>query len=396
MNVETKLIQNKLGLLKLAEKLGNVTEACEVYGYSRDSFYRIKELFDTGGSIALKEVSRRKPNVKNRIEPAIEEAVVQMAKNEPALGQLRVSNELKKKGIFISPCGVRCVWLRHDLETFVKRLKALEARVAEEGLILTEAQMIALERKKEKREATGEIETEHPGYLGAQDTYYVGNIKGVGRIYQQTFIDTYSKVAMAKLYDRKNAITAADMLNDTVLPFFEEQQIPLLRILTDRGTEYCGKAEYHEYELYLQIESIDHSKTKARSPQTNGICERFHRTIQDEFYAIAFRKKLYSTLEEMQKDLDEWIMQYNNDRTHSGKYCFGRTPMQTFYDSKQLAKAKRIDELLQNDANFNLPDKTKTGAAQQQPARDSLADGNEKTVEQPSTVFQNTFLSQMP
>jgi hypothetical protein len=251
MNVETKLIQNKLGLLKLAEKLGNVTEACEVYGYSRDSFYRIKELFDTGGSIALKEVSRRKPNVKNRIEPAIEEAVVQMAKNEPALGQLRVSNELKKKGIFISPCGVRCVWLRHDLETFVKRLKALEARIAEEGLILTEAQMIALERKKEKREATGEIETEHPGYLGSQDTYYVGNIKGVGRIYQQTFIDTYSKVAMAKLYDRKNAITAADMLNDTVLPFFEEQQIPLLRILTDRGTEYCGKAEYHEYELYL-------------------------------------------------------------------------------------------------------------------------------------------------
>jgi transposase InsO family protein len=145
----------------------------------------------------------------------------------------------------------------------------------------TEAQMIAMERKREKREAFGEIETEHPGYLGAQDTYYVGNIKGVGRIYQQTFIDTYSKVAFAKIYDRKNAITAADMLNDKVMPFFEEQQIPLLRILTDRGTEYCGKAEYHEYELYLRIENVEHSKTKVKSPQSNGICERFHRTIQD-------------------------------------------------------------------------------------------------------------------
>jgi transposase InsO family protein len=168
-----------------------------------------------------------------------------------------VSNELKKRGLFVSPCGVRCVWLRHDLETFSKRLKGLETRIAQEGIILTEAQMLAMERKKEKKEATGEIETEHPGYLGAQDTYYVGNIKGVGRIYQQTFIDTYSKVAMAKLYDRKNAITAADMVNDKVLPFFEEQQIPLLRILTDRGTEYCGKAEYHEYELYLQISSVN-------------------------------------------------------------------------------------------------------------------------------------------
>jgi len=126
--------------------------------------------------------------------------------------------------------------------------------------------MAAMERKKEKRESTAEIETEHPGYLGAQDTYYVGNIKGVGRIYQQTFIDTYSKVAMAKLYDRKNALTAADMLNDVVLPFFEEEQLPLLRILTDRGTEFCGKPDYHQYELYLQIEGIEHSKTKARSP----------------------------------------------------------------------------------------------------------------------------------
>jgi transposase InsO family protein len=343
MRTETKLIKTKLGLINLAEQLGNVSQACRVMGYSRDSFYRIKDLYDTGGELALQEVSRRKGIPKNRVEPHIEQAVVEFAVDQPAMGQLRAANELRKKGIFISPCGVRCVWQRHDLETFSKRLAALEAKVAQEGIILTEAQLIAMERKREKREASGEIETEHPGYLGAQDTYYVGNIKGVGRIYQQTFIDTYSKVAFAKLYDRKNAITAADMLNDKVVPFFEEQQIPLLRILTDRGTEYCGKAEYHEYELYLTIENIEHSKTKVKSPQSNGICERFHRTIQDEFYAVAFRKKLYESLEALQTDLDTWISDYNQQRTHTGKYCYGRTPWETFLASKDLARDKMVD-----------------------------------------------------
>lgn len=353
MNIETKLIKTKVGLLNLAEQLGNVSQACKVMGYSRDSFYRIKELYETGGEMALQEVSRKKPIPKNRIEAHIEEAVVNMAFENPALGQLRVSNELRKTGLFVSPCGVRCVWLRHDLETFAKRLKALEAKVAQEGIILTEAQMIAMERKKEKREAIGEIETEHPGYLGAQDTYYVGNIKGVGRIYQQTFIDTYSKVAFAKLYDRKNAITAADMVNDQVLPFFEEHEIPLLRILTDRGTEYCGKPEYHEFELYLTLEGIEHSKTKVKSPQSNGICERFHRTIQDEFYAIAFRKKLYQSIEELQKDLDEWLEYYNKTRTHSGKYCFGKTPLETFLDSLQMAKEKLLNNVYLESENVN-------------------------------------------
>ena len=156
----------------------------------------------------------------------------------------------------------------------------------------------------------------------------MGQLKGVGRIYQQTFVDTYSKVAFAKLYTTKIPITAADMLNlnDKVLPYFKEHDLPMLRILTDRGTEYCGRVDQHDYQLYLAINDIDHTKTKAMSPQTNGICERFHKAILNEFYQVTFRKKLYSTMEELQKDLDDWMYSYNNYRTtHQGKICCGRT-----------------------------------------------------------------------
>lgn len=345
LHTTNPIIKHKAGLLNLAEELGNVSKACKIMGFSRDTFYRYQELAQEGGVDALIDRSKRKPNVKNRVDEAIEKAVLDYAINQPAHGQHRTSNELRKQGIFVSGSGVRSIWVRHGVENFKKRLRALEAKVAAEGILLTDNQVAALERKKLDDEACGEIETHHPGYLGSQDTFYVGNLKGVGRIYQQTFVDTYSKVAFAKLYTSKTPITSADILNDRVLPFFDQNELPMLRILTDRGTEYCGRMDQHDYQLYLAINDIDHTKTKAQSPQTNGICERFHKTILQEFYQVTFRKKLYVTLEELQKDLDEWIKYYNNERTHQGKMCCGRTPLETLLDGKQIWAEKNLAQI---------------------------------------------------
>lgn len=343
MTIQQKIIKNKAGLLSLAEELQNVSKACKIMGFSRDTFYRYKELVDEGGMENLIDKTRKKPNLKNRIDEEVERAVVQMATDFPAYGQTRASNELRKKGIFVSGAGVRCAWLRHNLETFKKRLIAVEKQAAEKGLVLTEAQVQALEKKKIEDQAHGEIETAHPGYLGSQDTFYVGTLKGVGRIYQQTFVDTYAKVAFCKLYNTKTPITSADLLNDRVIPFFETYSVPLLRILTDRGTEYCGKPDAHDYQLYLAINDIDHTRTKTRHPQTNGICERFHKTILQEFYQVTFRKKIYKTLEELQADLDQWVQQYNEERTHQGKMCNGRTPMKTFLDGLTIVREKILN-----------------------------------------------------
>jgi transposase InsO family protein len=196
--------------------------------------------------------------------------------------------------------------------------------------VLTESQVQALESAREEKQAHGEIETHHPGFLLGQDTYYVGYIKGIGKIYQQTGIDTFSNVGFAKLYSDRTGLTAADFQNDKVLPFFDGHSIRVLRTLTDRGREYCGRTENHPYQLYLHLAEIEHSRTKARHPQTNGATERLNQIVGEEFYQVAFRKTLYTSLEQLQGDLDAYMRRYNEERTNQGKRCQGRTPMETF------------------------------------------------------------------
>jgi len=336
MTRDQYLIKRKLNILDLGDQLGNISEACRKLGISRQHYYDIRKAVEEEGVQGLLEKSRKVARVRNRVAPEIEEAVLEYALQYPVQGPIRVSNELKKAGHIISAGGVRTVWLRHDLEVKAKRLKRLEKWAAENNGILTESQVVALEKVKEKQEAHGEIETFHPGFLIAQDTCYIGTIKGVGRIYQQTGIDTYSNVGFAKVYCEKTALVAADFLNDKVLPFFDEHWVGVLRVLTDRGTEYNGLADNHPYQLFLHLNGVEHSTTKVRHPQTNGCAERLNQIIQEEFYSVAFRKKLYTTLEEVQADLDIFMVWYNTQRTNQGKNCQGKTPMETFEAGKEL------------------------------------------------------------
>ena len=336
MTREQYVIKRKMNVLDLGRELGNISDACRKLGISRQHYYDIRKAVTEEGVQGLLEKSRKVARVRNRVDSAVEEAILQYVLEYPTHGQVRVANELRKKGLDISAGGVRSVWLRHDLEVKSKRLKRLEKWAVENTAILTESQVEALERVKEADEAHGEIETFHPGFLVAQDTCYVGTIKGVGRIYQQTGIDTYSNVGFAKVYSEKTALVAADFMNDKVLPFFDEQGMVVLRVLTDRGTEYNGLADNHPYELFLHLNGIDHSTTKVRHPQTNGCVERLNQIIQDEFYAVAFRKRLYSNLEEVQTDLDIFMLEYNTQRTNQGKRCQGKTPMETLEAGREL------------------------------------------------------------
>ena len=346
MTQQEYVIKRKLNILDLAETLGNISEAAKRSGVSRKHIYDIKKTLREEGVAGLIEKTKRVPRVANRFNKEVEEAILAYSLHFPTHGQTRTANELNRKHRWnISAGGVRSLWLRHGLEVMSKRLKRLEEHSAKNGVILTESQVQALEEQKAKAEECGEVETHHSGFLFAQDTYYVGHIKGIGKIYQQTGIDTYSNIGFAKVYNQKTSLEASDFLNDKVLPFFDEHKISILRTLTDRGSEYCGRADSHRYQLFLALQDIEHNKTKARSPQTNGSCEKLNQTIEREFYAVAFRKKIYSSLEEIQEDLDRFMETYNRERTNQGKRCQGRTPYETFLEGIDLYR-KKVYEVL--------------------------------------------------
>jgi len=336
MTQQQYIISRKLNILELGQTLGNISEACRKLGVSRQHYYDIKEAIKEDGLEGLLEKSRRIPRIGNRVAPEIEQRVLDYCLEYPTHGQVRTANELKKLGVQVSAGGIRSIWLRHNLHIKSLRLKRLEMWAAQNEGILTESQVQALENAKHEEEAHGEVESPHPGFLLAQDTYYVGYVKGIGRLYQQTAIDTHANVGFAKLYLDRTSLTAADLMNDKVLPYYDERYMRILRVLTDNGAEYCGRVESHAYELFLHLNEIEHTRTKPRKPQTNGSVEKLNQTIKNEFYEVAFRRKLYRTLDEIQADLDEFMAYYNNERTNQGRYCQGRTPAQTLTEGLEL------------------------------------------------------------
>lgn len=332
MTTDKKVARRKLSLLDLAHELGNVSKACKLMGYSRQQFYEIRRNYQTYGADGLLD---RLPGAKsphpNRVPKEVEEAVLAHAMEHPCHGPVRVAQELALRGIQVSSGGVRGVWARHKLLTKHDRLLRLEKATAERRIELTDEQIRALERFSPEFRAR-HIEAPHTGALVAVDTFMVGALKGVGRVYLQTAIDCHSRYAWGRLFTSKLPVTAVQTLNNHVLPTFEEHGAAIDAILSDNGREFCGRMDRHPYELFLQLEGIRHKRTQVSRPQSNGIVERLHRTLLDEHFRVEGRRTWFETVEEMQTSLDRYLEVYNSKRPHQGRGMNGRTPMTAFLE----------------------------------------------------------------
>jgi len=340
MTAAEKVARRKLSLLDLAHELGNVSRACKVMGYSRQQFYEIRRNYQTFGADGLID---RLPGAKgphpNRVAKEIEDAILAHALDHPCHGCTRVAQELALRGVQVSAGGVRGVWQRHDLMTKHERLLRLEKATAERKLELTGEQIRALERfSPEFRER--HIEAPHTGALVAVDTFMAGSLKGVGRVYLQSAIDCHSRYAWGRLFTSKLPLTAVQTLNNDVLPTFEAHAATIDAVLSDNGREFCGRMDQHPYELFLQLEGIEHKRTKVSRPQSNGIVERLHRTLLDEHFRIEGRRTWFETVEEMQAALDVYLESYNAKRPHQGRGMNGRTPLTAFVEGLPKPKEK--------------------------------------------------------
>ena len=337
MTAKKKIAQSRLTLLQLAERLRNVSEACRRRGVSRSQFYEYKRAFQERGFEGLIDRPPVPKTFVNETPKEVKERVIALSIEHPAWGQVRISDQLRLEGVSVSPSTVRNIWLKEGLETRYKRILRLEEERNGKDMELTEEQIRLIEKAnpcfRERK-----VESPYPGYLLSQDTFMIGTIKGVGRIYLQAVVDTYGSYAFGKLYTSKLPETAVDVLYDRVLPFYETHGLKVEHILTDNGREYCGRAMIHPYQIFLEFNDIRHRRTKIATPRTNGFVERFNRTVLDEFFREAFRKKLYASLEELQTDLDEWLHYYNNERPHRGYRNMGRRPIETIEEGKILRK----------------------------------------------------------
>jgi len=335
MTAEVKLAQKKLTLLEIAAKIKNVSEACRRIGISRSQFYEYKRAFQEFGFDGLIDRSPTPKNFPTKTPPEVEERVIALSLEHPAWGRFRITDLLAQEGILLSAGTVRNLWVKHDMETRYKRFLRLEEKRNGGDLVLSEEQIRFLEKAnpcfRERR-----VESPYPGYLLCQDTFFVGRIKGIGRIFMQAVVDTFGSFAFGKLYTSKVAETAVDVLYDRVLPFYAAQGISVENILTDNGREYCGREMIHAYEIFLEFNDIGHRRTRVRHPRTNGFVERFNRTALDEFFRETFRKTFYTSVNELQEDLDKWLHHYNYERPHRGYRNMGRRPIETIESGKLI------------------------------------------------------------
>jgi transposase InsO family protein len=337
MSTTEKLIKARMGMLALAEQLNNVSAACRRAGISRSHYYEIKEAFEKFGAEGLAPRQRRRPQMPNQTPPELETQILEMTERYPTYSYLRISDQLKLVGVGVSPSTVRAVRQRHGLTLRIHRLLWLEQKTAAQGGILTERQIRLLQKHRGRTtDPEQHVEAPYPGYLLCQDTYFIGTIKGIGKIYLQSVVDAHCSLGFGKVYLSKVPMTAVDVLNDRVLPFYEEHSVEVEHVLTDNGREYCGRELKHHFELFLTISQIAHRRTEVRSPQTNGFCERFHRTIQEEFFSTTFRNTLYESVSQLQADLDRYLDFYNRERAHRGYRTQGRTPLQAFLEGLNL------------------------------------------------------------
>lgn len=324
--------ERRISLIRRAKDLGNVSQACREFGVSRETYYEWKSHYRVGDMLALSIIDRNVPNAKNRVGSDLEGKVIAMSLDHPTYGKQRISEELKKVGMSISPSGVRSVQVRYDLETRKKRLEAVVTKSRQEGLELKNEQKNALERLNRTPEFDIESDIMCPGYVGAQDTLELGKIKKIGPVFQHTFIDVYSKVAIVKLSPKKNDLTAKRFLTNEVLPFYDNHRIGLRKIETDQGNEFY-QWPYNEYQKFLSRKGITHDASTA-----NNQCEQFHHMIMNEFYLKAIREGKFRSVAEFVSGVNQWVTEYNQNRPHTGRYCYGKTPMQTFKDSTHIAE----------------------------------------------------------
>ncbi len=336
MNAESKLAYQRLSVLELAQSLGNVAEACRQRGVSRTQFYEYKRRFQTHGIEGLKDLPPVHKTHPQTTPPEVVEKLLALSLANPTRGCNWLHDRLLLEGIRVSAPTIQSILNKHDLGSRYERLLKLEMQALQQEIELT-AEQVALIEKANPCFRERHVESSRPGELLSQDTFYVGNLKGIGKVYLHAVVDTYGSYAFGYLHTSKQPEAAALVVHNDVLPFYQEQGLTVGAILTDNGREFCGK-DTHPYELYLSLSDIEHRRTKVRTPRTNGFVERFNRTALDEFFRIAFRTTFYESVEALQADFDVWLVQYNTERPHQGYRNLGRRPIETIQLYLQTVK----------------------------------------------------------